>query len=202
MLWILRIVLYFVMNWSNDPQQPKAVQKQAVSFYSKVTPGKVKGTVSDYREALITLAQESIRIEGRSVLPQETQIPIMILGIPVGVLVVALILEYAVRQSRIDELRWNEIEEIVLEPHKKRACIVYQNPKKPHKFFSLAFALGENYEDFVTSARQFVPTKVHEGKIKSAISPVIWVFLGLITALDLLWLRSVRHVRLSNNETG
>ncbi len=164
------------------------VQQQAVFFQPKVMPGRVKGTVSDYREALITLTREDLRLEGKAVLPQETQIPLILAGFVVGVgpLLVALILEYAVRQPRIDYFRWDDIEEIVLEPGKQRACLVYHHPKRPHKLASLAFRLGVDYENFATVVRQYVPQKVRDGKIGSAISPIIWVLLGLVVALLLL----------------
>jgi hypothetical protein len=175
------------MNRESEASMPPVqyVQQQAVFFQPKVTPGRVKGTVSDYREALITLTREDLRLEGRAVLPQETQIPLMLAGLVVGVgpILVALLLEYAVRQPRSDYFRWDDIEEVVLEPGKQRACLVYRHPKRPNKFASLAFRLGEDYENFASAARQRVPEKVREGKIGSAISPIFWIWMGLIVAM-------------------
>lgn len=102
-----------------------------------------------------------------------------------GVVLIGIILEYAIRQPRTDYFPWNDIDQVVLEPGKRRACLVYRHPKHPQKSCSLAFRLDEDYERFVTAVRNLAPTKVKEGKIGSAVSPVIWGLLIFLVALIL-----------------
>lgn len=172
--------MYQDPNLIYTPQQ----QVQESVYTPKVTPGRVQGTVSDYREARLVLSPQGIHIDGRAVLPQEQQIPILIVSwFITGPLLTAILLEYAIRQNRAATLAWGEVTEIVLEPHKQRACLVYPNPKKPHKQFSLAFLLGPSYGEFAAQVQRLIPEKVHEGKIKGATSPIVWGFLILLISI-------------------
>lgn len=166
--------MYQDPNLIYDPQS----QVQESVFTPKVSLGRVQGTVSDYRETRLSVSKNGVQIDGRAVLPQEQQIPIILVTMLFsGWLVSALVLEYAVRLNRSDFLPWQDVTEIVLQPHKQRVCLVYPNPKKPHKSFSLAMTLGPSYDEFVSTVQRYIPEKVYEGKIKGAISAIVWAFL-------------------------
>lgn len=171
--------MYQDPNLIYDPQS----QVQESVFTPKVSLGRVQGTVSDYREARLSVSKNGIQIDGRAVLPQEQQLPIIIISLFIsGWVIAALILEYAVRLNRSDFLPWQDVTEIVLQPHKQRACVVYPNPKKPHKSFSLVLALGPSYDEFVSTVQRYLPERVYEGKIKGATSPVVIGFLLFFVA--------------------
>jgi len=155
----------------------------------KMAPGRGPGKtqVSDFRSGEVVLSPEGLYVSGKAVLPAATRSAIIAGGIliGIGVLLIALIVEYAIRQARTDSVPWSAVENIILEPEKNRVCIVYRDPTKPKLLpQSLAFRLEPTlYQDFEATARRFAPDRTAPGKILPP-TPV-WVYF-IIIAIPLL----------------
>jgi hypothetical protein len=172
--------------------QPWAAERHTYTF-QRVTPGKGPGknVVSDFRSGEFTMTPDGIQVNGKAVLPQTTRTLVIVGGllIGIGVLLVALVVEYALRQPRTDTVPWNLVERILLEPAKNRVCIVYRNPAKPAAVpQALSFKLDPaQYQDFTAVASRFAEGRTAPGKI---LPPTPWwVFLiifGLIFGIPLL----------------
>lgn len=173
------------MSTENFSSPSARAQSQAptYTYFPKITPGRVDGDISRFREASVTLTQTGIQLDGRVVLPTAKQVLFIVLGLVTGIgaLLVAMILEYGVRLPANESLPWSSIEKIVLVPTKSRACIVYRNPDNPMKFLSLAFQLRpDDYSSFVQAANYFGKERVQEGKIKPTVSTWLLVVLGTL----------------------
>ncbi len=166
--------------WAAAQARQEAAETPLYRYPMLVTPGRVRGRVSDFREGTVTLTDEGISVDGRAVLPAGQRALILLASIFVGVLIVLILLEYAIRVARSHRLPWSCVDEIVLEPHKNRVCLAYHLPERPDSVFSLAFRLTPPllYENFVQAARHFAPEKVREGKI--APPTPWWVFVAVI----------------------
>jgi len=169
------------------------------SYPLNVAQGRVKGMVSDYRSGTVTLTTEAVYLDGKAVLPSTTRTLFLLLGIvlQIGWLLVAILLEYAIRPQRRDTIPWDCIDDIVLEREKLRVCLVYHLPDKPKAIFSLAFKPGASYfENFGQAARYFVPNKVREDKIGPVTSPWVYLVLGVIIVAIfglIIWSASTSH---------
>jgi hypothetical protein len=156
------------------PYPPVAQKTQAAqgdtptyTYPMKRTPGTVQGANSRFRDGNITLNKEGIIVEGQAVLPPEYQWLILV-GIAMGIgwIPIALFLEYY-RQPRREEIRWDELTEVVLESPKSGICFVYPDRDKPHKMCSLALKYDEApLTNIAQASRFYARAKVHEGKIK------------------------------------
>lgn len=155
---------------------PSASNANRYVYPMQVTPGRVKGLASRYRTGTLILSSEGVRIDGTAVLPPGIQAIILIPGIVVGLLIVAILLEYALRFAKTDQIAWSAVDEIVLVPGPRRACIVYADPdRKKGDPVSLAFRLTpELYDNFVATANYFLPGRVREGRIGSSTPPSVW----------------------------
>lgn len=176
------------------PPQPVLGQpwtQVAYQYPMRVGLGKVRGTISDFRDGILLLSENGVTVQGKALYSTLTRlliyIPTLLLGI--GILVIYLLLEYVYRRDLMLLLSWDNVEEFVLETRKQRVCMVYHLPGKPRKPISLAFSLQipGMYDNFVAAARYFAPTKVREGKIlpPTALGDILIVFgiIGLIFGL-------------------
>ena len=163
------------------PQQQGGVYQ----YLMNVTPGRVRGRVSDIRDGTLLLDPDGISVNGRAYYPPGKQLVVLLLSAFVGIIIGIILLEYVLRDPKQIRVPWRDgVDEIVLEPHKNRACIVYRLPDKPNKPASLAFRLlPPLYENFVAAARYFVPNKVRTGKIGS---PTPWAAVFVLLALAVL----------------
>lgn len=162
-----------------------AVSGPIYSYTFKTKQGKVKGgnTVSEYMEGQITLASDAIYLQGKAMLPAEKRVVYSMFG-AIGAALIS-----SIRIDRIERLPWETVDQIVLEPEKKRICVVYRLPAKPKRGFSLAFRIGDMYENFAEAARFLAPGKVTEGKIGPVTPLWAWIVLAVIFAF-VIWAAS------------
>ncbi len=173
------------------PMQPDAyaapgAASPAYPYKVTVTPGRVKGAVSDYRDGTVTLDQAGVLISGNRVLPAGQRALILIASavLCVGVLVAAILVEYVIRLYRPLQVPWNRVDDIVLEPAKSRACLVYRPDEGSDRPQSLAFKLTpELYAHFDQVAHYLAPTKTRVGKIGPATSPALLAVFVVIMLL-------------------
>ena len=161
------------------------------TFPLSVELGRVEGAVSEFRSGFFTMHPEGILIDGSALLPRSTRALVIVGSALVGgLLFAAVLVEYVIRQKRLLELSWDQVDAIVLEPTKMKACLVYRQPDKPGKpdrVESLALKMLPNaYTHFVDVARYFAPNKVQEGKIKGPTSTAGWIILGVFVLLILV----------------
>lgn len=146
---------------------------------------KVRGGIADFREGAVGIDAGGITINGkeqpRAEIFQTVWIICFILFRLLG-LIAYLIMRYAMLKPSQLNLPWNQVQEIVFVPKKRRACIVYDAPnyKGKLKTWSLAFTLPANeFEQFMGLARQYAPNHAHEGKIGSP-DAMLRIILALI----------------------
>jgi hypothetical protein len=163
----------------------------------RVKMGRVKGSVSDYRDGAIHLDGIGVTIDGRAVLPEWQRLLIMLAGLAmcVGVLITAILTEYAIRVRRTSVLPWAVVDEIVANRREQRVCVVYREPSKPDKPVSLAFRFDPGvYDHFVQVAQYLAPGKLREGKIGSPSSTAaVLILLAVIIGIAALGIYVSSH---------
>lgn len=147
---------------------------------------KVAGNVADFREGQIGIAPDGLTIVGkaqpRAEIYQAVQVVTFLLSVFICI-IASLIMRYAFLQPSQLRMSWQQVRQIVLQPAKRRACIVYDAPNYANtiKTFSLAFQLPPlEYEAFTKMAQQYAPAVTGSGRIKSAQSIVIAFFAFLL----------------------
>ncbi len=112
-------------------------------------------------------------------------------------IIATVIMRYAMLRPEQLRLSWQQVRQIVLQPEKRRACIVFDAPnyKNVIKTFSLAFTMPPaEYEAFSNMANQFGAGQTTVGKLRSATSPVVWVVLILfVIVMILVFIAAMRH---------
>jgi hypothetical protein len=164
-----------------DPHQYVHTPAPGAFYPMSVAPGRVKGSVSEFREGALTLTPDGVEISGKMVLPTGRRILIMVLSLflGVGILIAAILLEYVIRFSRVVRVPWDCVEDLVLDSPRHRACLVYHGSGDPRQVRSLAFRLPPQlFAQFVQVMGQFAPGRVREGKIGPA-TPV-WAYVLII----------------------
>lgn len=159
-----------------------AVTGPVYSYTFKTKQGRVKGgnVISEYMQGQITLASDAIYLQGKAMLPAEKRAVYALFG------AIGAALMSSIRIDRMERLPWETVDKVVLEAEKKRICIVYRLPAKPKKGYSLAFLVGDLYENFAQAARYFVPDKVTEEKIGPATPVWAWIAFGVFFAF-MIW---------------
>lgn len=160
----------------------QADPSQVYTFFINVKPGRVKGRVSEFREGAMYLNAGGITLDGRAVLPQWQSVLLLIFpGILVGIVIMAVILEYAVRLKKTVTLGWSDVADVVLDSRKQRACLVFHDPAAPAKLVSLAFQPDAGrFGELAQVLNHFAPGKVREGKIGSPGGPAVWILLAIV----------------------
>jgi hypothetical protein len=166
--------------WAPPTPTPTPAQADAPTpiyrYPLKRTAGAVKGANSRMRDGEIFLAPAGIRLVGKAVPGQTEQIMAGVMGGGIG----GLIMEYS-REHRQEDIPWETVETVVLEPHKQKICFVYHNPDNFGGFCSLVLQYKDaaTYQNIVQATRYFVPYKVKEGVIPNLGVTVLFVFLGI-----------------------
>lgn len=137
----------------------------------------------NFRLGTLTVNDSGITIAGKAVPRYEIQVPILIacLFLRLGFLIAYCIMEYGVRKDELLSVGWGQIRQIVTNARKQRVCLVYEAPnyKGVVKTFSLTTRMEPpQYEAFLATARQRLPGRVTEGKLRAWTSPPVWVFCG------------------------
>lgn len=160
---------------------------------------KVDGFVSDFREGTIGLDPAGVTIAGkmqpRAEIFQTIQIITFLLSILICI-IASVIMRYAALRPEQIRLSWQQVRQIVLQPNKRRACIVFDAPnyKNVIKTFSLAFTLPPaEYEAFSNMATQLGVSQTTVGKLRSATSPVVWAVLILFVIVTILVIIAEMH---------
>ncbi len=149
------------------------MQEQLLSYeYQFVTNGnRVKGSLSRFREGLITLNQNGFSISGKAVLPMGYQIPIALGGLALmgaGLMLSAILLEYVIRVKLTEVYFWDNVHDIVVDRKKKCICLVFHEPGKPKKLIGLTLQLPKDIlEHFISAVNYFLPGRIREDKIQS-----------------------------------
>ena len=125
-----------------------------------------KFSVSDYRVGNLSVHDGGITISGNAVQPAELQYWVLVGVFFVRLwLLIAILFEY-IRSPRNSALRWEEIDNVVLDPNRGRVGIAYQevNKKGVVKHYVLATKLlPADYEAFTTAVRSTGRATIIEG---------------------------------------
>ena len=159
------------------PGTPGAAVAGPIYPYTfKTKQGRVKGgnTISEFMEGQVTLASDAIYLQGKAMLAAEKRVVYSMFG-AIGAALIS-----SIRVDRMERLPWEYIDSVVLEAEKKRICIVYRLPAKPKKGFSLAFRVGDLYDNFAQAVRYLAPDKVTEGKIGPATPLWAWIVIAIV----------------------
>lgn len=173
--------------WAMTPSGAEAAP--LYSYLLLVTPGRVSGRVSDFRDGTLTLDPGGVTLDGKAYYSTGKQVLVLLLSAFVGILIGALLLEHVLRDPKRLRLSWQDVDEVVFQPDKNKACLVYRDPSRPDRRLSLAFKLMPSYyQNFAAAARYFAPGKVREGKIGGptpwwAVLVLIVFFLLIIAAI-------------------
>jgi len=179
--------------------QPWAIDRKM--FPLNVVQGRAteRNVVSEYRKGEITFGPGGVNLQGKAVLGRGIRTTLFIVTMILlrgGGLIIALILEYAVRLDRTDALTWDCIEGVVLEPEKQKVCIAYHLPDKPKTSYGLGLKLeGGLFEEFARTIREYVPERVTIGKVLSPTSVLAWCLLGffVVLVIGVVILLSINH---------
>ncbi len=153
-------------------------------FKIKIEPGRVRGRVSDFRERELVITPAGIHLEGKALMALWKRVLFSCLGLVLlyGALAVAVVVNHLIRFPSSLALAWEDVEEIVLESRKNRACVVYRQPEDPKRVYSLAFYLPPAmFQYFSEVVRYFCKERVREGKVGPAESP--WVGIAILLVL-------------------
>jgi hypothetical protein len=171
------------------PPKPEGVFEPFTLPY-KNTYQIAKGYISDFRTGAVTFDETGITITGRAVLKAEILFWILFACMIIGFwLLAAIIFEYAVRTDETLRIEWENVDNILVFPKKKRIAIVYKqtNSKNKTHFFTLGTRIAADqiapFQNFLrTDLNNRVPVQ-ENGKIHSSNStPILWTFLiGFIT---------------------
>lgn len=165
------------------PGTPGAAVSGPIYPYTfKTKQGRVKGgnTISEFMEGQVTLATDAIYLQGKAMLAAEKRVVYSMFG-ALGAALIS-----SIRVDRMERLPWECIDKVVLEAEKKRVCIVYRLPAKPKRGFSLAFRVGDLYDNFAQAVRYLAPDKVSEGKIGPATPVWVWIVFAVFFAF-MIW---------------
>ena len=153
--------------------QDAASPDPVYTYRMAVSPGRVRGSASPFREGSLALTAAGFQVDGKSILPTGRRVAILIVSaVFMGAIVASLLLEYVFRVRRSLSVRWEEVEEVVLVSREQKVCLVYRCPEQPDRVDSLAFRMDTmSFSHFVQVANYFVPGRVREGKIGGPTSP-------------------------------
>lgn len=146
---------------------------------------RVAGNVSDFRTGNLSVSTSGIMIDGKAVLPAQTQFWILLVTFFIDIWIfVAIVFEYFVRTQQELMLNWTEIDQIVFipsrSPNKPRVCVVYRQPDKKGMIrqYSLATRMtqvdSERFADAVNQASPPTLPKVHNGRLRAWFGGPIW----------------------------
>jgi len=154
---------------------------------------RVEGSVADIREGKLAVDQGGIIIDGRAIPRAEIYQTILIIALFLrGLVVIAyLIMRYACLRNEMLAIPWSQIQNIALEPKRRKLCVTYRAPnyKGDIKTFGLTMQFKQAaYDEIVNSLGSHAPGLAQPGKIRAANSPVVVVwasifFLALIALL-------------------
>ena len=153
-----------------------------------------KDQISEFRTGHVIIGSDGCTLTGKAVLPAHIRNPILIVclvTIRFAYIIAYLILEYAFRRDRTENLTWNEVDAVLIDSPKNRACIIYHLAAKPKTKYALGLKLDGGYlNDFQRAVRSFIPERVIEGKIGAATPVWLWIVIvaifGIIIAAALL----------------
>lgn len=156
----------------------------SVSFPIALSPGRQdwKDVLSDFRTGQIVVGADGCTITGKAVLPANIRVPILVVCIVlrIGWLIAYVILEYAIRRDQTDQLSWNDLETIIVQPAKKRVCLLYRLPARPKTRYALGLKMKDGlYDEFLRVVRLHAPERIVEGKIGDATPLVVWIILAV-----------------------
>ena len=155
--------------------------------------------VPDVRGGVLGLDEHGIDLDGRAIARAEIQFPLYVLGALayfVGILAVALVMEFVVRFRVQAHIPWAQVRRIVVVPHRQRVSLVYDAPNFAGavRTWALTFQLErERYKSFVAEVERLAPSRLETGKLRDWMPAYAWVFivpiltLGLIAVLFLLY---------------
>ena len=181
----------------NEPPNPQSggvwppppTQTPGVMIPFRTVFAFAEGSVPLFRIGSLSFNEKGVTIQGKVVPRYEIQVPIIaaLFLIRIGWLIAYLIMEYAVRSDAALAVPWGQVRRVVLAPRKRQACLVYEAPnyKGVLKTFSLTTKLDPAmYDAYVAAARQSIPDRVAEGKLRAWTSPVVWtVCVGVLISL-------------------
>lgn len=156
------------------------------TFPLTLKPGRQKWNdiLSEYRTGTVSVSPSGITLSGKATLPNSTKTIVYVvclLVIRIGFLIAYFVMEYAFRQDRTDNLAWDNVDAVLVEPQTNRVCLIYHLPKAPKTKYALGLQMaGGYYDDFVQAVRAVAPERVMEGKIGAATPVWVWIFLGVI----------------------
>ena len=154
-------------------------------------------SVPDVRGGVLRLGADGVNLDGRAIARAEIQFPLYVLGALaffVGILAVALVMEFIVRLRVQAHIPWARVRRIVTVPRRQQVCLVYDAPNSAgaERTWALTIQLERAlYLSFVAEAERYAPGCVAPGKLRAWTPAYAWVFIVPILALGLIALASL-----------
>ena len=136
---------------------------------------------------------------GRAIARAEIQFPLYVLGALaffVGVLVVALVMEFLIRFRVQAHIPWAQVRRIVIVPRRQQICLVYDAPnfRRNRSDMGADNSTGTGaLSAFVAEAERFAPGRIAPGKLRDWMPAYAWVLIIPILTLGLIALLSLAY---------
>lgn len=169
------------------PTQPPSM------FPFKYVHERYSGNIADFREGSFGVSPAGLLIQGRAQPKAEIYQTVLVLsflfcyGI-LGASIAYLIMRYACLRNETCQIPWNQVRAMVTVPEKNKLCIVYEPQGQQldyqtgmGKTYCLTMSFSpDDYAGLMQTTESYAPHFAQPGKLRSATSIVVWVFVILV----------------------